>query len=80
MDNGTLFVDVVDTRSKTRNCFFFKCNDENDDKGFVVLVLMLLFGYCCKGMCANAWIFLFIYFARGKWSNHDSKTVLKSGL
>ena len=62
-----------------------KCNDENDDKGFLVLVLMLLLDYCCKGICicANAWIFLFVYlfvcisrfvnFARGKWSNHDSK-------
>ena len=60
-----------------------KCNDENDDKGFLVLVLILPLDYCCKGICANAWIFLFVYlfvcisrfvnFARGKWSNHDSK-------
>ena len=33
-----------------------KCNDENDDTGFVVLVLILPLDFCCKGICANAWI------------------------
>ena len=33
-----------------------KCNDENDDKGFLVLVLILPLDYCCKGTGANEWI------------------------
>ena len=33
-----------------------KRNDENDDKGFLVLVLILPLDYYCKGIYANVWI------------------------
>ena len=47
-----------------------KCNDENDDKGFLVLVLILPLNYCCKSICANAW-YPFCWCCRHAFENEE---------